>query len=320
MTARVKGFILSAFTENLGVKLVAFIIAATIFIIIRVGEKVERKVFVDVVVQMPDRTSGKVVVGNILDRVKLTVRGPRSLMNTMLKPGSVRPVVVDLRSFSGGTYYFDEAMFQVPTGFDVVQISPSSMEVTVDDLKEKQVEVVPRILGEVASDFRLIQPFEVKPTHLGVIGPSGTLHSLTEIETDLIPVSGLTEGTYIRRVHVKTSSPDLEIVPGTEVEVKFSVKPLLLERLIQGLQVKMVGSGDSPAALTPPEVAVRLSGTRKDLDAVKPEVLFVFVEIAAGEEGKPGRYRKEVKVTSLPHGVELKGAEPPFVVVRISRK
>jgi len=320
MLGAIKRYLIAAFSENMGLKTVSLLIATVLFVLIRVGEKVDRRVFVDVVVQTPDKASGKVVVGSVVDRVKLTVRGPRSLMSALLKPGSIQPVVVDLRNFRGGTFHFDEAMFKVPAGFEIVQISPPSFQVVIDKLQEIKVNITPNIRGSVAPDHRLVQPFILKPSRISLIGPASRLRQIKTLRTEPVSVEGLTEGIYVRNVPVIKPWPEIEMSGSEMVEVKFNVEPMIMERRVQGLSVSVIGAGDAPFRLNPSAVSVRLKGPRKSLDSIQPEHIMPFIEISAEEGSKIGRYRKKVKVSSLPPGIKLKTFEPSEVVISISRK
>ncbi len=72
-----------ALTENVGLKIISLVAAIVLFSLVRGSEDAQRSVFVDVVATLPSPASGKILIGEIPDKVKVTLRGSRSLLNSI---------------------------------------------------------------------------------------------------------------------------------------------------------------------------------------------------------------------------------------------
>src|SRR5215470_14206367 len=111
--------------ENAALKMVALVLAVTLFILVRGEKETERAVRVGVAYLKP---SDRLLVTEVPDSIDVWVRGPWTRIKR-LDPGDVDPVVIDLTKVPDGDVPIDERSIRLPPGLRVVSVRPSKITV-----------------------------------------------------------------------------------------------------------------------------------------------------------------------------------------------
>src|SRR3954469_10273536 len=82
-----------AITKNLGLKIFSLIVAVGLFTVVRGSESGQRTLYVPVVAVLPPEASGKILVSDLPDKVKVPLSGSRSVVNSI---DNVDAVQIDL--------------------------------------------------------------------------------------------------------------------------------------------------------------------------------------------------------------------------------
>jgi len=115
-----KEFLRRAFTENAALKTVAFILAVTLFILVRGDKETERNIPVSVAYVKPqDQT----LLGDVPGSVEVRVRGPWTRIKR-LDASDVDPILVDLTRAAEGELRIAEDLIHLPPGLRVASIKP----------------------------------------------------------------------------------------------------------------------------------------------------------------------------------------------------
>src|SRR5689334_696413 len=88
-------------TDNLGLKLTAIGLALMLFSLVHSDVDAQRSMYFDVEPLLPPPTAGKMLVSELPQQVKVTLRGSRSRLSTLTRD-QLPPVHLDLRNESGG--------------------------------------------------------------------------------------------------------------------------------------------------------------------------------------------------------------------------
>lgn len=300
------------FTENLGLKIFSLVAAVGLFYVVHGSEDAQRPVFVDVVALLPPVGSGKILMSDLPDKVRVTLRGSRSMLNA-LKRDELGPLQVDLRDGARRYYYFDPGSFDLPAGVEVVSIAPPSVQLAWARRAERRATVVPQIAGRPREGLVLEGEPTVEPSMVQVSGPDSTVQRLATVETESIDLSGFGAGRHERAIPLVPPAEHVSYLPNAPVRVIFELRPEVNERRWRGLTVATVGTV-ARAVLRPVTVDVRLRGPPTALMDVDAEHLVPFVDVTELDAAH-GAASVRVQIRGAPEGTEVAGIDPPEVLV-----
>lgn len=183
-------------TSNLTVKLFALFIAITIWGFVasqKRGESTELKFNTPLVLkQIPPNLE---VTSSQNESVSVLVSLRRDL-SYKINPNEFQ-VVIDLRNQLPGPFeyrlnaknviYDNEA---TPTGVQVLQISPTTIPLMLEETVQKTVPIKPRFFGEMSKGFAL-QSIRIEPPRAAVKGPESVLKKLTVVLTRPLDIQDL---------------------------------------------------------------------------------------------------------------------------------
>ncbi|MGB0681042.1 MAG: CdaR family protein, partial [Polyangiales bacterium] len=192
--------------HNIGLKLAAIIMAVALFSLVRGAEDAQRSLFVDVVALMPSARTRQVLISELPDQVKVTLRGSRSLLNA-IERSDLEPLQIDLRRARRRYHYFDPTRLNLPAGVTVVQLAPSTVPLTWAARIDRRVPVQVRFLGTPGPGRSVLRPVQVRPSSLTLRGADTELKVLRSVYTAALDVRGLAVGRYQRWVAVEAAPP-----------------------------------------------------------------------------------------------------------------
>ncbi len=239
----------------------------------------------------------------------VTVTGPSSAVQR------VEAAVVDIRldglTVSLNATYAPRAIDARGGEVRGVRTSPSTVNVEVPIQQQvgyKEVGVRPSVRGRVAAGYYL-QPVEVEPPSVTVVGPPATLANVNFAETEPIDVSNIST-SIVRRAQV-VAPAGLSLLQTDPVNVTLRVTPLTVSQTIRlAPTVQNLGTGLQLVGEVP-QVDVALSGPAPTLQTLKPGDFRVVLELSGLGAG---RHDLEPRVV-VPPGFSLEGVTPPRVTV-----
>jgi YbbR domain-containing protein len=151
----------------------------------------------------------------------LRVRGPLSKLR-QLEP-SQTGVVIDLRGAGEGQrdYTVESRNVIVPSGVEVIAVSPSLVPVRLERLIRRRLAVKPRITGQPAHGY-VVGAVTVEPATVRVAGPRLQLESLQALMTEPVSIDGA-EGDEQAVVAVRSPYPLVRVEEPLVVRVTVQV-------------------------------------------------------------------------------------------------
>jgi YbbR domain-containing protein len=229
----------------------------------------------------------------------------------------VDSVVVDIRldglTVSLNATYAPRPLDARGTEVRAVRVNPSTVNVEVPVAQQvgyKEVGVRPVVRGRVAAGYYL-QPVEVEPSTVTVVGSPGALTNVSFVDTEPIDVSNLSS-SVVRRVQVVPPT-GLTLLQPQPVSLTIRVTPLTVSQTlrvaptIQGLGPGLEIVGDMP------QIDVTLNGPAPTLQSLTPRDFRVTVDLAGLG---PGRHDVEPRV-AVPGGFTLERVEPARATLNI---
>ncbi len=232
----------------------------------------------------------------------------------------VGSIVVDIRldglTVSLSATYAPRAIDARGSEVRAVRINPATVNVDVPVAQQvgyKEVGVRPVVQGRVAPGY-LLQPLEVEPATVTIVGSPATLANVNYVDTEPVDVSGLSS-SVVRRVQV-VPPQGLTLLQPQPVSLTIRVTALTTSQTlrvtptIQGLGPGLQLVGDVP------QVDVTLSGPAPTLQSITPRDFQVSLDLSGLGAGQQ---QIEPRV-AVPGGFTLSGVDPPRVPITISNQ
>jgi YbbR domain-containing protein len=295
--------------QNIGLKTFSLLVSIGLFTVVHGSESGQRSLHVPVVALLPPESSGKVLIGEIPDKVKLTLRGSRSVLNSI---DSVDAVQIDLTD-AARYYYFEPDSFGLPAGIDV-QVTPATLALHWEKRLERKLPIRVQLSGAADSSLELAGKPGVTPSRISVSGPSSVVEEMTEALTEPISVTGLSEGAHRRRVPLLPMPKHVIAHSANDVNVEVILEAKRAQRRLRRLPVSPVGVGGT-VSVRPIHVDVVVAAPERMLDELDPEHVVPVIELA-GVNLSAGVISVPVTLRGMPEGVRVLRVEPSEVLVR----
>jgi hypothetical protein len=308
-------------TENWGTKILAFLLALTVFIVTR--DEITRSFMIPLrVLDDPDR----VLLTTPPETVELHVRGPWAHVNR-ISATQLGSATLDLREARPGPMVLDPAAIVMPEGVVLDTLEYDAVDLRFEAVVNRALRIVPNLVGALDPDYKLAS-MRVEPNSWTVRAPASQLEGLDQLSTEPVIIEGIAE-TLTTRVALELPTSQIaflgvgagerpevrltiEVVPvAGEFELEVATEAALREALPE------VGEVDLPAV---ERVLVR--GPRKLLRSLAgyeaPLLPKVEVEAAARGAAIPVTVRFEWSPQVPAETVKQLSVVPDLVRLRLS--
>ncbi len=285
-----------AFLDNIGLKFLSLVLAATVFLLVNTDKDREITARVGVSYAMPD---DKVLVSERLDEIRVTIKGPWQRLRKF-DEREVERINIDLRRAPAGDVVITPDMVHLPSGLNVTSVTPRTIHVAFDKRIEKVVEVNPQVTGRPEHGF-VVSEVKPVPATMRVRGAESTLRALSGIHTREVSFEGRAESYVAETEMVPPDGVEIEGSPGVVVHV--TIDEELVTRKLPGMVVRVRGEGVDAAKFqaTPAQVDIMLTGTLLAVEKAKATIVPVA---KIGADGKPREV--DLSIDGLPPGIGVK--------------
>ena len=301
-----KAFLKNAFTEHVGVKLVALVSSIGLFALVH-SEK-DTTVYANVPVTY-NQPQDRVLVSEPVNEVRLRITGAWTRIKTF-DERDIDPISVDLEGLGEGEYNFSEDMFDLPPGMRVENINPPGVALRFEKSATKIVPVSPVLDGEPPRGYQ-VESAIARPSHVTIRGATSVVAVTQGARTERIPVTTATSSFVRNDISLAPLAGAVTVVgePTVTVEVDISkeVGETVLEAVPVDVRAPRWERGATPPALTvaPETVRILLRGSRMALDEIDEDTLAAFVEIPADTVVRRPYPQVPVAVEGIPEGLAV---------------
>lgn len=279
-----------AFVENVGLKLVAFLLALTLFILVHSDKDALESFSVDLrYLAPPDDLT---LVSKRLDKITVTLKGSRRKLKRV-KQSELETITVTLTNT--GEFVFQPEMIRpLPEGITVASISPPSVSMQFERSANKRVPIRARTVGVLAPGYR-VDAIRVEPAELQIVGAESALTKTAELLTKPISIAGAKQPIR-QQVRLEVPPENIQVLIAEEPQQpqQLTVDVNIDIALSQGIRrlpkTPVVIAGVPGAAQTwtstPTAVDLVLSGpeltlSELDVSAIKVEALVSPADVTA---------------------------------------
>jgi hypothetical protein len=206
-------------SDNFALKLAAVVLAIVMWAF--VVSKGKSEVSMEVPVFFRDVPPGLQVAGNSRS-VTVTISGHERFLRE-LNPGEVH-ITIDMSGVEQGIHQFriKRANVKLPAPFTLLNISPTALNVRVEETLKKTLRVKPTLTGKPLKGFR-VESVEVVPAEVTVEGITKEVRRLQSLGTEPVDVTAASE-TVLSEVRIQEKGDSVRM----DVE-KVTVRVIIVE-------------------------------------------------------------------------------------------
>lgn len=275
------------FLSNPLQKILALALAITIWVLAPSIEKkglTESQFFVPVT--YVNLSKNLEIVSERLQSISVTVELPREEIQNV-NP-SMFQAVIDLESAAPGEIDFELSpdILTTPPNVRAVNISPTSLTMTFEEVIEKVLPIKPVFTGEIAGGY-VLEKVTMDPERVRVRGPISILSTLEQLETKSINIAG-TNSDYDLIVQIAFPARVTEVDPKPEfyaarIQVGSEPVNLRFEKIPVGIVNQEYVTSINPNYLD----GVLLRGPRSIMQYLKKDDIQAFIDL---KNMAPGKY------------------------------
>ena len=210
-------------TRNRGLKLIAFLLAFVLWLVLIP----EEKTYSERTLTVPLETRGLPMDMELVERpaatVDVTIRASNRLLNEVGPADLSVRIDLERASVYQELYPLNASSVEVPQGVEVVGISPNMLRLKLEKTRQMDLEVVPMVIGTVAEGFRIAKT-EVTPARVPVKGAESKIRARDRLTTSPVDVTGLDRSATLQ-ADIILPRPDLRLAtPLTRVRVDITLE------------------------------------------------------------------------------------------------
>lgn len=157
--------------------------------------------------------------------VDVTIRAPNRMINEISAANVFAKLNLSRATILQQEYPLNETMISIPTGAEVVRISPTLVRLKFEKTQEASLEVVPNIIGQAKEGYRIVKT-EVAPPRVLVKGPESKFGQKDKVSTSPVDISELTSSTEVE-ADLILPKPELRLAsPRSKVTVRIFIEEI----------------------------------------------------------------------------------------------
>ncbi len=291
-------------------KIMAAILATALWFIVAGEQNVERTRRVPL--EFRNKPAVLEILGDPPTTVDVRLLGSSTALSRM-DTGEV-VAMLDLTGARPGSRLFhmrtDEV--RVPYGVTVLQLTPATISLELEEAARPMVPVRPAVEGDPAPGF-VAGDMTSQPSSVEVIGPESRVKQLTAATTEPVSLTGQRE-TVFDTVTIGVSDSAVRLVEPMSARVTVEIVPAPVERVVSGVPIRWRNLNAGLTARVAPQTAtVTVRGRRQALEDMRTETIDAFVDLAGLG---PGQYNLQVQFDPT-ESFGVSATEPAVVQVTI---
>lgn len=300
------------------VRLIAFILAVMLWIVVRTGSDFPESP-VPAVDRVTETITGTAEVLYAKERVSLVgeppevtvkIHGDRlAVLQAKMQINKVK-FIVDARDAGEGVHQLPVQIQGLPPG---VVADTQTVAIRLEPNLQQRFPVNPVMEG--VQDAAKMAAVRLEPQEVTVTGPASLLRQVQQVQArvpaQILESPGKEQTVSVFAVNDKGRTVNVSIQPKT---VDAVYEPVMQQKVFTRLQAEVKGLAKGRQAVLPPEgITLTLEGSSADLEAVRPEDIKILIDVTGLA---PGEYVRDATLT-LPANVRAVEKEPLRVPVKI---
>lgn len=303
--------------REIGSAAMSLILALTIWVVaVRESDPIIQQRFPEAIpIQVIDLGEGLVMLGDIQGEVSIEVRAPQSVWSDLSKDSF--QAVVDLEGLEAGSYDLPVKVISTHEAVRVMDRSPESVSIVLDERQEKEMAVQVTVLGTTPLGYEQGQP-NVAPSRVKVRGPKTLVERVREVSVDLT-LRGEKESVE-RTLTLSAKDAQGNMVNGVEITPsRVTVRvPIQQESGYRDVSVKVVTQGTVASGYWISDIRVDPSTVTVYGDPKRVSELLGFVETEPVDVEKATSNLTQWVRLALPEDISLLEVDRVYVRISVS--
>jgi YbbR domain-containing protein len=210
------------FTNNVGMKISALLLAILIWAILSGREKTFSEKSLKIPVEILHVSENVEVVSLRPEEVTISIKGPSEFV--AVASAESRPIKIDLKDIKGSNRlnYFAEDYLELPKGVELVSIHPKMIEVYVEEFATKEVPVKINFRGRLRETLKLKEA-RVNPERVTIISYQSRISDINAVWTEEVDLGAVSKG-LTRRLALKQTRDILKFRDSRDVELQLEIE------------------------------------------------------------------------------------------------
>jgi YbbR domain-containing protein len=296
------------FTYNWHIKIVSVGVAVLLWIY--VGGLKEKDRFITVPFEIRNVTPGYTVSSDTPSYIKIVLRGTEDNL-ALVKESEIKAYVEMEKGRRGRNRGAVRVERQgIPPGVTIKDISPRSVDLTVENLVTRSVEVSPILVGKPREGYFLSDVY-VSPSKVVIRGPSTLVKKVDILHTESIAIDGLTN-SVVKNARVRVEDGKISLTDSPQVTVSIMIEEEQVIRRFEGLPVEIQSLRSGLRALAvPAAAAVVVKVPRRLEESLSAGDLHVYINCVSVD--KQGTLELPLLFKADLEGVSVVRLEPQHV-------
>ena len=280
--------------NNLGLKLISLGLSFLLWNLLGVKEEIIRVVTVPV--QFVNLAPDLAISTDYARQVEVTIRAGRRI--AVEEEAGRMSAEIDLQSMVAGKVQIslnERNISNRPLGVDVLSIAPNPLQLELEQIHHKLVEVRPRLEGAPEEGYELVE-VRSSPPQVQVSGLEAVLAQVSAVSTEPVDISGRSSG-FDEEVDLDPQNPLLTIDGGSAVVLQILIEEKRRDLKLARVEVELESPREGTSLLT------------RSLNLV------VSVPISFEEEVSSSDFRARVAVGELEPNRQPQEVLPEIVAV-----
>ena len=181
-------------------------------------------------------------------QVEVTIRSRRRIAVEEVQGLSAE---IDLQTMVAGNVQIslnERNISNRPLGVEVLSIAPNPLQLELEQIQHKMVEVRPRLEGEPAEGYELVEVL-ISPQEISISGLEAELDKVSDISTEPVDIPGRSSG-FDAEVELDLPNPRVRIDSGSPVVLQLLIEEKRRELTLTRIPVELNPPRDGASLLT----------------------------------------------------------------------
>jgi len=304
-------------TRDWGLKLVSLLLAVGLWYYAVGEEGIEITRTVPLEIQIENKQMSILKIS--AETIQVTLKAPRGMLSKVASEEIRATHKIEAGVSSAGDYSFRLEPREIHLSAPYIQITkiePEVIQITLDELIIKKLEISPAFLGEPAFGYKVKEEeIQLNPNAILVEGPKAQIDGLDFVKTKPVDLVGRIRS--FRRT-VELNLPDnVKALSEALIDVFIPIKEEFDEKEFREVEIKVLKNPDESREiqLTPASLSFVLKGSRRQLEKLEKDNILAYLDVSALP---PGVHKQTVNIV-LPEEVALKEGSDVSVEVVIKK-
>jgi YbbR domain-containing protein len=218
-----KRFLRSLFLRNWELKLISLLLALILWLSLIPEEKTFSEKTLTISLEPHNIPAKMELVKKPPATIDVVIRAPNRTIDQITSANVVAKLNLEKATVIQEEYPLYETMISVPSGAEVIKVTPNKVRLKLENTREVMLDVEPNIIGKLAQGLK-IEKIEVSPPIVKVIGAESKIRDRDKVRTSPVDISNLTETTEFQ-ADLILPNPDLRLASSpTKVKIKIIIQ------------------------------------------------------------------------------------------------